>query len=157
MEQPPEKRNPAASLTDDLLVEILRRVPVRSLCRFKCVSRSWRKLISDPVHRKKLHDRARSVFLNSFMHTLTFSRGIALVDMEGKTWRTIPVPSDRDSSFIDQAQGRLFYLNVDDADAFKLSIWILEDHGTNEWTLKHSVRTNCCFGGRIFDLRGTSQ
>ena len=54
MEEAPAKRNPAASLTDDLLVEILRRLPIRSVCRFKCVSRSWRKLISDPDYRKKL-------------------------------------------------------------------------------------------------------
>ena len=54
MEELPKKRNPAASLTDELLVEILCRLPVRSVCRFKCLSRSWRKLISDPDYRKKL-------------------------------------------------------------------------------------------------------
>ncbi|PUZ40482.1 hypothetical protein GQ55_9G427400 [Panicum hallii var. hallii] len=288
MEQPLEKRNPAASLTDELLVEILRRVPIRSLCRFKCVSRSWRNLISDPVHRKKLPqtlpgffyhnwnferfptkahhftnitgkgppfifpsfsflpvpggdvelldscnglllcrcfepgprdadgfrpfhyvvcnpatkkwvmlpdgcwasgeariarlgfdpavsshfhvvvyvldevnggddvmpcDRARIVFLNGFMHVVTVAEGIVVVDMDGKTWRTIPVPSDGDSGFIDQAQAYRdgfygifpLFINVDDADAFKLSIWILEDHGTNEWTLKHAVRTQLLF------------
>ncbi|KAG2551017.1 F-box protein At5g07610-like [Panicum virgatum] len=303
MEQPPEKRNPAASLTDEVLVKILSRVPVRSLYRFKCVSRSWRNLISDPVHRKKLphtlagffyhswngdrfpsrahhftnvtgkgvpfifpsfsflpvpsddvdlldscnglllcccfepgpsdadgfrqfhyavcnpatqkwvmlldgswdsgQDRtarlgfdpavsshfhvveyvldeggcvtgveiyssktaawsfkesewgddvmldasARSVFLNGFMHMLTFSHGRVLVDMEGKTWRTIPVPTDSCfSGGIHQAQRRLCFLNVNDGDAFKMSIWFLEDHGTNEWTLKHSVRTPLLFG-----------
>lgn len=297
MEEPPGKRNPPASLTDELLVEILRRVPVRSLCRFKCVSRSWRYLISDSVHRKKLpqtlvgffyhscnlercpgrahhftnitgkgapfifpdfsflpvpsddvvvldscnglllcrclepgphegdgyppfhyavcnpatkkwvmlpdsswasgqartarlgfdpavsshfhvveyvvddgdcvigveiyssktgawnfmesewgddvmlYDEARSVFLNGFMHTLTVAAGIVVVDMEGKTWRSIPVPSECFSGCIHQShQGRLCFLNDDDVDASKLSIWILEDHGTHEWTLKHSVR-----------------
>ncbi|KAL6909645.1 hypothetical protein ACP4OV_001304 [Aristida adscensionis] len=49
-----ERRNPAASLSDELIVEILSRLPVRSLCRFKCVSRSWRRLISHPTHRKKM-------------------------------------------------------------------------------------------------------
>ncbi|XP_039832055.1 F-box protein At5g07610-like isoform X2 [Panicum virgatum] len=288
MESPPEKRNPASSLADELLVEILRRVPVRSLCRFKCVSRSWRNLISDPDYRKKLpqtlvgffyqslsgkrypcsanhftnvtgkgipfiypsfsflpvpsddlvlldscnglllcrcfepdphkgdeippfhyavcnpatqkwvmlpdgswasgeartallgfdpavsshfyvveyvldegecvigveiyssktaawsfkesewgddvmlYRKARSVFLNVFMHMLTFSDGIVLADMEGKTWRTIPVPTDGWSGgCIHQAQGRLCFINVDD---------------TNEWTLKHSVRTLLLFG-----------
>ncbi|PUZ72519.1 LOW QUALITY PROTEIN: hypothetical protein GQ55_2G400100 [Panicum hallii var. hallii] len=42
-------RSPAAYLPDDLVVEILSRLPARSLCRFKCVSRSWRALISDRV------------------------------------------------------------------------------------------------------------
>ncbi|CAL4931823.1 unnamed protein product [Urochloa decumbens] len=305
MEEPPEKRNTAASLTDDLLIEILRRLPVRSVCRFKCVSRSWRYLISDPVHRKKLphtltgffhhswngerfpssahhftnvtgkgapfifpsfsflpvpsddvvlldscnglllcccfvpgprerdgdqpfhyavcnpatekwvmlpdgswtsgdartarlgfdpavsshfhvveyvvdesaccitgveiyssktgswrfkenewgddvmlNQTTRSVFLNGFMHMLTFAEEIVVVDMEGETWRAIPVPSDADFGFIYQAQGRLCFLNVNDADASKLSIWILEDHGTSEWTLKHSVRTTFLFRGK---------
>ncbi|OEL14484.1 hypothetical protein BAE44_0024497 [Dichanthelium oligosanthes] len=278
MQEPPEKRNPAVSLTDDLLVEILRRLPVRSVCRFKCVSRSWLKLISDPAHRKRLpqtlvgffhhslngerfpimahhftnvtgkgapfifpsfsfmpvpgddvvvldsyngllcrcfepgpHEgdgfppfhyavcnpatenwamspdgswasgdgrttrlgfdpavsshfhvveyvvdeddcvtgveiyssktaawsfkesewgndimindyRASSVFLNGFMHVLTFAEAIVAVDMEGKTWMTIPVSFCGDSGCIHQAQGRLCFLNVDGADAFKLSI-----------------------------------
>ncbi|CAN6289019.1 unnamed protein product [Urochloa humidicola] len=300
MEEPPEKRNTASSLTDELLIEILSRLPVRSVCRFKCVSWSWRNLISDPVHRKKLphtlagffydswnderfpkmayhftnitgkgiplispsfsflpvprgdvvlldscnglllcrcfvpgphegdgvrpfhyavcnpatekwvmlpdgswlsgeartaclgfdpaisshfhvveyvlddedcvagveiyssktaswsfkesewgyhvflDDGARSVFLNGCMHMLTCSHGIAAVDMEGNTWRTIPLPSGDDrflsDGLIHQSQGRLYFLDVDDY-ASKLSIWILEDHGTREWTLKHSVRT----------------
>lgn len=33
---------------EDLLIEILLCVPVKSLIKFKCVSRSWRTLISDP-------------------------------------------------------------------------------------------------------------
>ena len=78
---------------------------------------------------------------------LTVLDGIALVDMDAKTWRTIPVPTDNFfDGCIHQAQGRLCFLNVDDADFFKLSIWFLEDHGTNEWTLKHSVRTPLLFG-----------
>ncbi|CAN6356205.1 unnamed protein product, partial [Urochloa humidicola] len=46
--------NPAAQLTDDLLVEILARVPYRSLCRFRCVSQRWRALISHPDNRRRL-------------------------------------------------------------------------------------------------------
>lgn len=41
-------------LTDDLVVDILSRVPVKSIFRFKCVSPSWRNLISHPDNRKKL-------------------------------------------------------------------------------------------------------
>ncbi|CAM0875137.1 unnamed protein product [Alopecurus aequalis] len=45
----------AASLfTDDLILEILSRLPARSVRRFKCVSTPWRDLIADPVNRKKL-------------------------------------------------------------------------------------------------------
>jgi hypothetical protein len=47
-------RNPASELTDDLVVEILSRLPAKSVCRFKCVSRHWRHgLIAHPHHRAK--------------------------------------------------------------------------------------------------------
>ncbi|XBI06004.1 hypothetical protein VPH35_134077 [Triticum aestivum] len=38
---------------DDLILEILSRLPVRSVHRFKCVSVSWRNLIANPANRKK--------------------------------------------------------------------------------------------------------
>ncbi|CAO2174577.1 unnamed protein product [Urochloa humidicola] len=48
-----KKQRRVPSLSEDLIVEILSRVPYRSLCRFKCVSRSWLALCSDPDLRKK--------------------------------------------------------------------------------------------------------
>jgi hypothetical protein len=54
-ETPKELMAAAASLlTDDLIVEILSRLPVRSVHRFKCVCKLWRDLIALPAHRKKL-------------------------------------------------------------------------------------------------------
>ncbi|KAM0828107.1 hypothetical protein ACQ4PT_067766 [Festuca glaucescens] len=44
----------AERLTDDLLVEILSRLPAKSLCRFKCVSSHWLGLINYPDNRKNL-------------------------------------------------------------------------------------------------------
>ncbi|CAL5033042.1 unnamed protein product [Urochloa decumbens] len=44
----------AAGLTDDLIVDILSRLPVKSLCQCKCVSPHWRDLISHPDHRRRL-------------------------------------------------------------------------------------------------------
>ncbi|KAF8692307.1 hypothetical protein HU200_039916 [Digitaria exilis] len=41
------------SLTDDLIVKILSRLPARSVCRFRCVSKTWQNLISS--HHRKLH------------------------------------------------------------------------------------------------------
>ncbi|KAF7068505.1 hypothetical protein CFC21_074253 [Triticum aestivum] len=40
-------------LTDDLVVEILSWLPLKSFCRFKCVCKSWHALSSDPHYRKK--------------------------------------------------------------------------------------------------------
>ncbi|XP_015639318.2 F-box protein At1g67130 [Oryza sativa Japonica Group] len=58
-------RNPAAELTEDLIVDILSRLPVKSVCRCKCVSRRWRGLISDPDHRKKLPQTLAGFFYSS--------------------------------------------------------------------------------------------
>ncbi|KAM3389119.1 hypothetical protein ACQJBY_011338 [Aegilops geniculata] len=58
---------PASLLTDDLIVEILSRLPARSVHRFKCVSPSWRALITDPANRKKL-PQALAGFLYSTFH-----------------------------------------------------------------------------------------
>ncbi|CAO2181727.1 unnamed protein product [Urochloa humidicola] len=44
----------AANLPDDVVVEILSRLPVRALCQCKLVSRAWRDVISHPDHRGRL-------------------------------------------------------------------------------------------------------
>ncbi|KAM3412795.1 hypothetical protein ACQJBY_004138 [Aegilops geniculata] len=43
-----------ASLTDDLVVKILSRVPFKSFCRFKYVCKAWLAFSSDPHYRQKL-------------------------------------------------------------------------------------------------------
>ncbi|EMS50188.1 hypothetical protein TRIUR3_04869 [Triticum urartu] len=51
---PGETSDAAGVFTDDIILEILSRLPARSLHRFKCVSVPWRDLITDPANRKKL-------------------------------------------------------------------------------------------------------
>ncbi|XP_020596251.1 F-box protein At2g23160-like [Phalaenopsis equestris] len=41
-------------LTDDLLIEILTKLPLKCIYRYKCVSRSWRLLIADRYVAKRL-------------------------------------------------------------------------------------------------------
>uniref|UniRef100_A0ACD5WCL5 Uncharacterized protein n=1 Tax=Avena sativa TaxID=4498 RepID=A0ACD5WCL5_AVESA len=41
-------------LPDDLVVDIMSRLPLKSFCRFKCVCRSWFAFSSDPHYRQKL-------------------------------------------------------------------------------------------------------
>ncbi|WVZ54412.1 hypothetical protein U9M48_005210 [Paspalum notatum var. saurae] len=52
----------ASGLPEDVILEILARVPARSIHRFKCVSRRWRDLIADPVHRKGLPQALEGFF-----------------------------------------------------------------------------------------------
>ncbi|KAG0550572.1 hypothetical protein BDA96_01G349800 [Sorghum bicolor] len=247
-----ERRNPATCLTDDLIVEILSRLPVKSVCRFMCVSKHWLGLISHPDHRKKLPQtlagifyhttsselfpelvrhftnvtgkgaplispslsfllghaditlldcynglllcRSRTtaganryvvcnptteewvalpesseagnicdarlgfdpvvcpnfhvfdlwhgmsnVFLNRFLHVLAYGHGnvdvVLVVDTEGNSWRTIPVP-----------QG------YDDEHDLKLSLYVLEDYASDEWIFKHSVMISNLFKMSRFAL-----
>ncbi|CAN6205770.1 unnamed protein product [Urochloa humidicola] len=55
----------AAYLPDELVVEILTRLPAKSLCRFKCVSRRWCRLISDPAHRARFAQTLSGFFFTS--------------------------------------------------------------------------------------------
>nr|CAB3455903.1 unnamed protein product [Digitaria exilis] len=48
------KRAAVAGLPDDALVEILSRLPAKSLCRSKCVSKAWCDLITDRLRCRKL-------------------------------------------------------------------------------------------------------
>lgn len=67
---PPPSPPPASILAEDLLVEILSRVPYSSLCRFKCVSKSWLALCSDPALRRK-----SSQTLSGFFYRLVVTSG----------------------------------------------------------------------------------
>ena len=49
-----ELSNSTAKVTDDLVVEILSRLPFKSFCRFKCVCKSWLAFSSDPHYSQKL-------------------------------------------------------------------------------------------------------
>ena len=37
------------SLPEDIILEVLVRMPANALCRFRCVSKAWRALISNPA------------------------------------------------------------------------------------------------------------
>jgi F-box interacting protein len=54
MERASMNIDPMSKLTDDILVDIISRVPYKSTCCCKCVSTRWRDLFSHPDHRKKL-------------------------------------------------------------------------------------------------------
>ncbi|KAL6634254.1 hypothetical protein ACP70R_026925 [Stipagrostis hirtigluma subsp. patula] len=48
-ERDPDGGGVPATLPDDIIFDVLSRLPVKPLCRFRCVSKAWRALISDPA------------------------------------------------------------------------------------------------------------
>ena len=77
--------------------------------------------------------RQPSVFLNGCLH-ITGRYGeypmILAMDMVGNTWRKIDGPSGLQHC-MHQAQGHLCVCTVGGPNDSKLSIWILEDYGTD--------------------------
>ena len=63
MEVAPNNRNALASLTEDVVLEILHRLPVCSLLCCKCFCRSWNHLISN--NRKVLPQTMADFFYDS--------------------------------------------------------------------------------------------
>ena len=59
-------RDAVAELTDNVLVDIISRVPVKSICRCKMVCRRWRDLISHPEHRRRLPQTLEGFFCMSY-------------------------------------------------------------------------------------------
>ncbi|CAL4931471.1 unnamed protein product [Urochloa decumbens] len=89
-------RQRVPSLPDELLFEILSRVPYRSLCRFKCVSRSWYDLCSDPDLLKKSPQTLSGFFCRYSFSNLHFQnlsgRGRPLVDLSPPYFRGYGYP-----------------------------------------------------------------
>jgi F-box interacting protein len=52
-------------LPDEVVYDILTLLPVKSLIRFRCVSKSWNLIISNPIFIKKHLDRAKSLLSNN--------------------------------------------------------------------------------------------
>ncbi|XP_020164434.1 F-box protein At5g07610-like [Aegilops tauschii subsp. strangulata] len=84
---PPHGGMAAERLTDDLLVEILSRVPVRSVCRFKCVSKHWLSLIEHPGHRRKLPQTLAGFFYTVRINNrqLPLETKVRFVNVSGKS------------------------------------------------------------------------
>ncbi|WVZ57368.1 hypothetical protein U9M48_007761 [Paspalum notatum var. saurae] len=90
--------------------------------------------------------RSRRTYSNSLLHFITGHSTVASLDMKGRTCRVISVPRSQDIhvQLIGHSQGCLFYVKRDDRNTYKISIYLLEEHGG--WTLKHCVNTSGLFG-----------
>jgi hypothetical protein len=90
----------AVSLPDEIIFDILTRVPVNSACRFRCVSREWRALITDPhfVAAHKSRHAEPLVAVYSFREEPSKRTELRLVDIDGNTVRVIKVKDGGGSS-----------------------------------------------------------
>lgn len=82
-----------------------------------------------------------TAYFNGFQHFTTWDAVIVLADVKGQQpWRTIRVPSRSSSvnGFVGHSQGHLLYTE-DRPESHKLGIFVLEDHTSDKWTLKHRV------------------
>ncbi|CAN6222551.1 unnamed protein product [Urochloa humidicola] len=96
-------------------------------------------------------------FVNGFLHLIMLDEihiKIVALDVQGKARRMIPVPDVADSRrwmcYFGESQGQLHYMTMETLDdrerKYKLSIWVLQDYGAQEWVLKGTVNTNEVFG-----------
>jgi F-box interacting protein len=67
----------------DVIFEILSWVPVKSLCRFMCVSKQWRAIIFDPAFIGAHESRAEPLLVSSYRN----GTSLCLTDMDGNVVR----------------------------------------------------------------------
>ncbi|KAK8445739.1 hypothetical protein SEVIR_9G376901v4 [Setaria viridis] len=94
-------------------------------------------------------DDSHEVFFNGILHmTSVRDSWLITVDTEGKTWRRILMSymMDHRCTSICHSQGRLYVMHVDLSNACQLSIWVLEDYSSEQWTLKNTLRIVELFG-----------
>uniref|UniRef100_A0A8R7TB14 F-box domain-containing protein n=1 Tax=Triticum urartu TaxID=4572 RepID=A0A8R7TB14_TRIUA len=60
-------------------------------------------------------------------------------DTDGSTWRTIQQPPKVKFIFIGHSQGRLHGMQIDHDIGCRLSVWVLENYASGQWTLKHTA------------------
>jgi len=89
---------PRVPFNEDLMMEILLKLPMKSVMRFKCLSKSWFSLISDPQFARTHFDAAAAPtyrLLNLVKDSEAYSVDIelALCDDSAHAVTNIPVPS----------------------------------------------------------------
>jgi F-box interacting protein len=77
-------------LPDDLIAEILSWLPVKPACKFRCVSKGWHALISDPVFVAAHKTRAEPLLMGvTVSNTPQVSSALRLMDVDGNILKVI--------------------------------------------------------------------
>ncbi|KAI9112585.1 hypothetical protein K1719_016508 [Acacia pycnantha] len=128
----------SADLPDEIMEQILPRLPVKSLIRFKSVAKSWRTQITNPsfiARQFKLYDSVTKNSRLRLIFRLHNKRCISLISDQEPIDIEVPFPEKNDVSFIfvyGQCNG-IFCLQAvyrgDKAGRFSLILW---NPGTRE-------------------------
>ncbi|TVU41965.1 hypothetical protein EJB05_15529, partial [Eragrostis curvula] len=105
----------AAGFPDDPLLEILCRVPAKSLCRFKCVSKPWRDLIADLLRCRKFPQTLEGFFYGSrFQSYGNFTNLVGKSDppVDPSFSFLTKVPGIQDLSILGSINGLLLFRHV---------------------------------------------
>ncbi|XP_066358070.1 putative F-box protein At1g47765 [Miscanthus floridulus] len=86
------------SLPEDIVLEVLVRLPAKALCRFRCVSKAWRTLISDPTFVAVQRSRARPHLVGVFFQEC-WPPEVRVMDMDGNVDRVFQVDMDDGNAF----------------------------------------------------------
>jgi len=85
-----KKHDRGVSLPEDIVFDVLARVPAKALCRFRCVCKAWRALISDPAFVAVQRSRA-SPYLVGVFYGAWWPPKVRVMDMEGNVIRVFEV------------------------------------------------------------------
>ncbi|XP_069145303.1 F-box/kelch-repeat protein At3g23880-like isoform X1 [Solanum lycopersicum] len=97
---------PTIHFQDEIMMDILRRLPMRSILRFKCVSKFWKSLIDDPYFKRThyIHNRdnqnskkiliAESLLTNDDTFSFYTSSLSMVEDKQKLDWPTSCIPMD---------------------------------------------------------------
>ncbi|CAL5090939.1 unnamed protein product [Urochloa decumbens] len=135
------------------MVEILARVPARSVYRSKCVAKAWRDLIDDPLNRKKLPQTLEGFFFKdkpSYVRDGGDAEHFVFINFLS---RSVPLDIDPCFSFLtkraeienlffeDSCNGLLLFGHVPESNAFDLS-YIVCNPATKQWDRVSTC--SCC-------------
>ncbi|KAF7098172.1 hypothetical protein CFC21_099933 [Triticum aestivum] len=129
---PPSGSETAAErLTDDLLIEILSRVPARSLCRFQCVSKHWLGLINDRSYRRKLPQTLAGFYDAGQL----LDSGVLFTNILGSRHLTYPafLPGRRLVFLLDSCHGLLLFSSYVAGDHGDEIRYVVCNPATEEW------------------------
>ncbi|CAL5009524.1 unnamed protein product [Urochloa decumbens] len=144
MERP--KRSAPAGLPYDSILEILARLPARSVYRSKCVAKAWRDLVDDPLNRKKLPQTLEGFFImkpgtvgvdgvEHFGFINLLPRPVPL-DIDPSFSFLKKLPETENLSFLDSCNGLLLFVHARKSDRlypFDVLGYVVCNPATKQW------------------------